>query len=218
VAQPGDVNPQTGQPVQAGSTLVDIYCNGTNVSTTVVPPGGAAPPPAPAEVAALTPFPAETIHINPCGLGLTGLTSWFWVAVGPGAGSAVPPIAATATIRGYTVHVTASPVSYRWDIKGVTRPDIYATLWGTKGGSVSYPSVSWMPETKGFYTVTLTVAWSGQYSFTGNGISQSSALGPVDQAPQTRQMGVQEIRSVLVSPDATTTTPPPAPPRDLSTC
>jgi hypothetical protein len=221
-------------PISATGSWYLMTCPGKPPEAIFVPAGtgGRAstppPPPGPAEAAA-APCPAETIHFNPCGTGVTGLASWFWATVGPGAGAAVPPVAASAAIRCYTVQVTARPVSYRWDITGVSAPvaGIDVTLWGTTSGTLtrdpagqlsSMPSVSWMPQTRGMYQVTLTVAWSGQYTFSGYGITQTSALGPVDQAPQVRSMPVEEIRSVLLSPDSTNPPTTLAPPPDPFTC
>jgi hypothetical protein len=205
---------QNGNPVSntaSGSWYLET-CPGQPPVSVFVPTGAGGPapapppPPGPGEVAATTPFPTESIHFNPC-LGVTGLTTWFWATVGPGT---VPPVAASATIRGYTVHVTAASVKYRWDITAVSDGST-ATVWGSTAGSATdppgqftvQPSASWMPDQKGRYTVTLTVSWAGTYTFTGHGITQTSELGPVDQAPPvTRPMPVQEIRSVLVSPDS----------------
>jgi PKD domain len=150
------------------------------------------PPPTPAEVVAATPFPAESIHHNPCYVGLTGLQSWLWATVGAGV---VPAIAATVQIRGYTVEVAARPVSYRWDLG-----DGGARL-GSVSGTDQTPSVDYIYQTKGRYTVTLTVSWSGTYTFSGNGVApQTANLGPVAQGPQQLVWPVQEVRSVLVTP------------------
>ena len=184
--------------------LLDPQSNPVGPPREVCPtPGGPAapppppPPPTPAEVAAATPFPVEAVHHNPCYEGLTGLQAWLWATVGNGV---VPAIAPTVQIRGYTVVVAAHPVSYRWDLgDGGTRV-------GSVSGTDQTPSVDYIYQTKGNYTVTLTVSWSGIYTFSGNGLApQTATLGPVAQGPQHLVWPVQEVRSVLVTPGATDT-------------
>ena len=158
------------------------------------------PPPGPAEVVASTPFPAETIHHDPCFAGLTGLASYMWATVN---NAAVPPITASTTIRGYTVSTSAHPVSYRWDMGNG------AVLVGPISGTDKAPSVTYTYQKKGSYQLTLTVMWAGTFTFTGYGVTQTRALGPVAQAAQHLPWLVEEVRSVLVAPGpgATTTVP-----------
>jgi hypothetical protein len=125
-------------------------------------------------------------------VGLTGLQAWLWATVGNGV---VPAIAPTVQIRGYTVEVVARPVSYRWDLG-----DGGARL-GSVSGTDQTPSVDYIYQTKGRFTVTLTVSWSGTYTFSGNGVApQTANLGPVAQGAQQLVWPVQEVRSVLVTP------------------
>jgi PKD domain len=178
------IDPQ-GNPV---GNPVDVCPGGVNA----VPQPPPAPPPSPAEIVAATPFPVETIHHNPCYVGLTGLQAWLWATVGNGVVSAIAP---TVQIRGYTVEVVARPVSYRWDLG-----DGGARL-GSVSGTDQTPSVDYIYQTKGRYTVTLTVSWSGTYTFSGNGVApQTANLGPVAQGPRHLVWPVQEVRSVLVTP------------------
>lgn len=139
----------------------------------------------------------ETHHV-PCYAGLTGLNSGLWATVN---GGPIPPITAKATIRGYTVSVTAHPVAYHWDMGNGN------VMLGTSAGSQDDPSIDYMYQESGTYTLSLTVTWTGTYTFGGNGIaSETSALGPVDQAPQQLSWPVQQIRSVLIAPGAPDTT------------
>jgi hypothetical protein len=155
--------------------------------TPAVPPLS---PPTPAEIVASTPFPRPSFGLNPSNLGLTGLASWFWA-------SGVPPVlTSTASIRGYTTVTSAHPVKYYWYYGDGT------SATSTVPGSAASPAVTHVYQTKNVYTLTLTVAWQGQYTFSGNGVpAQTVQLGTVDQAPATTTYRVQEIRSVLVTPN-----------------
>jgi PKD domain len=184
---------------------------GSNGQTTA-PPAPPPLPPAPAEVADFTPFPPETIRTSPCGGGVTGLATWFWATVGTGP---VPPISATSSIRGYAVLVTAHPVAYVWNMGDGDVVD--GTIAGT--GTAQGASATYTYQTKGAYTVSLEVRWSGTYTFSGNGVPpETQALNEVAQAPRTMTFPVEEIRSVLVSPDSVTTAPATTAPVDRSHC
>jgi hypothetical protein len=171
---------------------VKDVCPATGAAAPPPPP----PPPSPAEVVAHTPFPAETIHHDPCYMGLTGLQSGLWATVN---NAPVPPIAATVNIRGYSVVVTAHPVKYRWDMGD---GDLVV---GLSPGNEQAPSVSYMYQTKGKYTLSLTVTWAGTYSFSGYGQASTTALAEVAQAPQRLLWPVEEVRSVLVAPGSSNT-------------
>jgi hypothetical protein len=124
---------------------------------------------------------------------------WATVAGGP-----VFPVATTASIRGYTVVVTAHPVSYRWAMGdgGV----VTGTFSGA--GTASAASARYTYNVKGSYTVTLSVTWQGQYTFTGHGLAQTVALNAVAQNPPEQLVyPVQEVRSVLVDPSGSATPP-----------
>jgi PKD repeat protein len=133
--------------------------------------------------------------------GLTGLPSGLWATVN---NAPVPSITASVTIRGYTVAVTARPVHYRWDMGD---GDLVV---GSSSGTMQAPSVMYTYQTKGTYTVILTVTWAGTYSFSGFGQATTATLPEVAQAPQQVPWSVQEIVSVLVAPgssDTSTTLP-----------
>ena len=169
----------TGQ--QTGAT--DEVCPGP---TPVPPPP---PPPTPADVWAETPLPPSHIDFSPSNLGLTQLATWMWFT-GP-AGT----VTATVTIRGYTVTTTAHPVAaYWWFGDG-------GSGQGPVGGSESQPSATHTYVNVGHYTVTLIVAWSGQYTFVGNGVpAETVQLGTVDGPATNAPYAVQEVRSVGVAP------------------
>jgi hypothetical protein len=115
-AQPGDVNPLTAAPVQAGSTLEDIYCNGVLLTVVVVPPSGAGPA-APritgAQLAqrAFSRFKvsAPAPVLSPA-KAVVNYPTWLWLVGG------WSPQSATATVPGLSATVTAAPSKAVWDM------------------------------------------------------------------------------------------------------
>jgi hypothetical protein len=167
--------------------------DGNVLETSDVCPGAAAPatarrppaPPTPVEVWARTPLPVATFGLNPSTLGLTQLATWFWLT---GVGG---PVTATVKVRGYTVTTTARPMSYDWSFGDGDQ----AT--GTSAGTAAVPSVTHTYVRKGAYRVELTIGWSGQYTFVGNGVAPRTVpLPTVNGAPRAVAYGVQEVRSV----------------------
>jgi len=199
----GANGPGTGQslgpPGAAG--FAELYVltgpNGAIVSTQDACPGAAPaavplpPPPTPAEVWAATPLPPSHIDFSPSTLGLTQLATWMWFT-GPGG-----TVTATVTIRGYTVTTTAHPVAAYWWFGDGTSGE------GPIGGSEAQPSATHTYVNVGHYIVTLIVAWSGQYTFAGNGVpAETVQLGTVDGPATAVPYGVQEVRSVGVTPES----------------
>jgi PKD domain len=207
--------PQTYQLYDPGDNPVgapELVCPAAGANGATAPPAPPPLPPAPAEVADFTPFPPETIRTSPCDGGVTGLATWLWATVGTGP---VPPITATSSIRGYTVVVTAHPVGYLWNMGD--GDVVNATTSGT--GTAQGASATYTYQTKGTYTVSLQVSWSGSYTFSGNGIPpETQALNAVAQARQLMTFPVEEIRSVLLSPDSVTTAPPTTVSEDRTHC
>lgn len=134
-------------------------------------------------------MPTSHIDFSPSTLGLTQLATWMWFT-GPGG-----TVTVTVTIRGYTVTTTAHPIAaYWWYGDG-------ASGQGPVGGSEAQPSATHTYVNVGHYTVTLIVAWSGQYTFAGNGVpAETVQLGTVDGPATAVPYGVQEVRSVGVTP------------------
>ena len=165
---------------------IDYVCPSVAIPAAPPPPP---PPPTPAEVWAATPLPANHIDLNPVTLGLTQLPTWMWFT-GPGGA-----VTATVNIRGYVVTTTAHPVAaYWWFGDG-------GSGQGAVGGTEAQPSATHTYVNVGHYTVRLIVAWSGQYTFAGNGVpAETVPLGTVDGAATTAPYGVQEVRSVGVTP------------------
>ena len=196
----GNPTPPPGTAVVGPNPYPDLYQlfgpNGPTGQTREVCPNATAPtprppppPPTPAEVWADTPLPASHIHFNPSGLGLTQLPTWMWFT-GPGG-----TVTATVNIRGYAVTTTAHPVAaYWWFGDGGSEQ-------GPVGGSESQPSTTHTYVNVGHYVVTLIVAWSGQYTFVGNGVpAELVELGAVDGPATNAAYAVQEVRSVGVAP------------------
>ena len=159
-------------------------------------PASPPPPPRPEEVWNIVPIPLPTVGINPGINGLTGLASYLWDPRGDGA------LTATATIRGYTTTATAVPSRWQWrmwqegDTPNVNPPPI---MTATTSGSRDAPAATYMYETNGDYTLTLTVTWSGTYTFTapGGGAPQTVDLGTTSRS-STRPYHVIEIRGARV--------------------
>jgi len=207
--------PEAYQQLDPGGNPVgapDLVCPTVGANGAAEPPAPPPVPPAPVEVADFTPFPPETIRTSPCGGGVTGLATWLWATVGTGT---VPPITATSSIRGYTVVVTAHPVGYLWNMGD--GDVVNATTSGT--GTAEGASATYTYQTKGVYRLSLQVSWSGSYTFSGNGVpTETETLNAVAQPAQVMTFPVEEIRSVLLSPDSVTTTPPTAVSVDRSHC
>lgn len=185
-----------------------MSCPGQVPTSVFVPQGaGGAPPPppappSPAEVLATTPFPTETIHHSPCYTGLTGLQSALWATVNDGP---VPPVSAVTHIRGYTVQTSAHPVSYRWSMGNGD------SVVGSTSGTRDAPSATYIYPRTGTFTVTLTVTWSGTFTFSGYGVNQTQNLAPVNQAPPSQlAWPVQGVVSALVAPGYMPSTTSPA--------
>lgn len=152
-------------------------------------------PPSPAEVWRKVPLPTPGLGINPDGEGLTGLETWLW-STNPG------PVAAQTSIRGYTTTATATPVRWVWQMwRDGDTPNLNPNprVESADPGSAASPAATYTYETKGDYTVTLTVWWAGDFTFTGFGVSQRESLGDTSREAS-RLYHVIEVVSVLVAP------------------
>ena len=196
-------NTQTGEVVSTRSgctTSATPAPNAPGTGTTTAPE----PPPTPAEIWARTPIATPTFGVNP-DQGLTGLATWLW---DPNGGAAV---SATVQLRGYTARATATPVRWEWTMGG--RPGdtesrrnppyrVVSTQPGrawAPGGRGGPPAGTYMYETKGDYTLTLTVTWTGSYAYTDPaGGVQSVDLGTTTRTA-TRSYQVAEVRPVLTA-------------------
>jgi len=166
-------NTQTGEVVSTRSGCATSATPAPNA-----PANGmttAQPAPTPAEIWARTPLATPSFGINPADNGLTGLPTWLW---DPNGGA---PINATVQLRGYTATVTASPVRWSWtmggqpgDTQSRSNPayQVVSSQPGSAwqpGGGGGPPAAKYTYETKGDYTLSLTVTWAGSYTYTGAG-------------------------------------------------
>lgn len=149
------------------------------------------PPPSPQQVVEQVAFPQPALALDPAGIGVAQLPTWFWLR-NDGAGDVftVGPVG----VGGYTVLLTARPVAYYWSF-GDGSTAVSRTAGGP--GSAASASVVHTYRRKGVYTVGVSVAWAGSYTFAGHGLRQTASLGPVRQGEAYRSYTVQEIRSVL---------------------
>ncbi len=130
--------------------------------------------------------PQPDLATAPRRVGLTGLTSYFWVDNPP------RPISATAGVRGLTVTAQARPVQYRWDFgDGPHRTTRHPGRPWTKEkrGNVGH-----LYETKGRYDPTVTVIWAAQWRINNGPWRDLGYFSTGD----TIEYPVREVRSLLV--------------------
>ena len=122
--------------------------------------------------------------------GLTGLDTWLWCE-DPGT------VSVGVALRGWTAEATMQAVEFSWAIGGTASAGFTASGCGSEPD----PAATWMPETKGPYSVTLTSTWAGTWVLSYNGFPGGSfPLGPVEFAAPTVPYPVSEYRGRLTSP------------------
>lgn len=164
------------------------FCATAAVTTTTLPP-----PPVPTAVWAAAPLPLAEIRFNPSTDGLVQLPTWFWLD-NDVAGQ--PFVLGPIMLDGYSLTVTARPVSYDWSFgdgqsatsQSASPPD------GTGPSGISHTYTQ-----KGIYDVSVSVTWEGSTTLTYQGqvVSQRD-LGQYRQPAAVRPYQVQEVRSVLL--------------------
>jgi hypothetical protein len=123
--------------------------------------------------------------------GLTGLDTWLWCD-DPG------EVNVAVTLRGWTAAATVDPVQFKWAVSGTASAGFHADGCGSEAD----PAASWMPETKGPYTVALTSTWAGTWTLSYNGfLGGVFPLGPYDFAAPAIAYPVDEYRGVLTPPN-----------------
>ena len=195
-SQPGNVNPIPGspgfgQPVQPGSHLLDVYCNGNFLTTQIVGPGGGGPagPAAPAAPKITGAQLAQRAFarfkvsgpkpvLSPA-TSIVNYPTWLWLSGGWGSRSA------TAAVPGLSATVTAAPTRVVWNMGdgGQAICDGPGVPWSNDApNATTYCSYSY--RTAGSFTATVTVyfsaAWSASNGTGGNlGAVNGQATFPV---------------------------------------
>jgi len=130
-------------------------------------------------------IPRPQVRLSPGLRGLTGLETWYWypggsnVSVGFGA-------------RGFAITASARATGFRWSTGDG------AVLTSGRAGSDTAPAARHVYRTKSAgYPVTLSMVWTGRYTWSGFGDSGSGPLGPVTVTGGTQPYPVAEVRSVL---------------------
>ena len=194
-SNPCPADPATGQVPQrrylqffpagnpAGTRTVDSWCPPTDLP---IPP----PPPTPAELRGLAQAPAPTVNLSPDGRGVTGLATRLWAD--PPAPVVVGPLA----LRGWSVTGRADPTLWEWSMgqmAGTRNPDPH--LSSTNPGTEANPAVTYTYETKGDYTVTMTVTYGGSFTVVGPyGVTVNAGIGAISVS-NSRSYNVIEVRS-----------------------
>lgn len=154
-------------------------------------PGPVVVPP-PQEIWDRVPLPVPSWGISPAINGMTGLPTWLWDANGG------EPVTASVALGGFTATTTAKPVRYEWrmwDGADAANRNPGQAVVSAVPGSESKPAGSYTYETKGDFTVTQTITWTGTSTFTGPGVDQVVDLGTTTTSA-TRIYHVIEVRGV----------------------
>ena len=100
-----------------------------------------------------------SVAAAPARIGLTGLTSFFWV------GNDLPPVSATAGVRGLSVTAEARPVRYLWDFDDGTTFD--TTHPGRPWTREQDGDIAHLYETEGRYEPNVEVVWAARWRVNG---------------------------------------------------
>lgn len=164
---------------------------GTGATNAPPPPA----PPTPAEIWAHVPLPTPVLALNPSINGLTGLPTWLW---DPNGGA---PVNGTVNLRGYTATATASPIHWEWRMwRPGDTPNVNPSpiVVADRSGTEARPAGTYMYETRGDYTVTLTVTWAGTYTYAGNGVGPAVNNLGSDTKTSTQAYHVISIRGARI--------------------
>jgi hypothetical protein len=130
-------------------------------------------------------IPKPIVRLSPGQRGLTGLQTWYWysgsanVSVGFGSG-------------GFAITASAAADHFRWSTGDGS------VLTSPRPGSPATPAAQHVYRTKSAgYPVSLSMVWTGRYTWSGFGDSGSGPLGPVTVTGATHPYPVAEVRSVL---------------------
>lgn len=190
-AQPGDLNPTTGAPVAPGSELEAVLCNGSYLTTVVIPPGGAGGPGITGAQLARQAFSSFQVttpvpQFSPS-RSVVGVETWLWLDQGWSSRSA------TASVPGLSATVTAEPSRVVWDMGD---GDQTVCNGPGKAWDPNQPSAttycSYTYPVAGHFTVTVTVYYSTRWSASNGTAGQLGAITGRTSVPVT----VNEIQAV----------------------
>jgi hypothetical protein len=130
-------------------------------------------------------IPKPVVRLSPGQRGLTGLGTWYWYsgssAVSVGFGT-----------NGFAITASARAAGFRWSTGDG------AVLTSRSAGSPTAPAAQHVYRTKSAgYPVSLSMVWTGRYTWSGFGDSGSGPLRPVTVTGATQPYPVTEVRSVL---------------------
>lgn len=189
-AQPGDLNPITGAPVAPGSEMQVISCNGSYLTTVVIPPGAGGPGVTGAQLArqAFSSFQVTTPvpRFSPAE-SVVGVETWLWLDQGWSSRST------TASVPGLSATVTAEPSKVVWDMGD---GDQTVCNGPGKAWDPNQPSAttdcSYTYPVAGHFTVTVTVYYATTWSASNGTAGQLAAITGRTSVPVT----VNEIQAV----------------------
>ncbi len=130
-------------------------------------------------------IPKPIVQLSPDQRGLTGLQTWYWYS-----GSANVSVGFGS--RGFAITASAAADNFRWSTGDGS------VLTSPRAGSPATPAALHVYRTKSAgYPVSLSMVWTGRYTWSGFGDSGSGPLGPVTVTGATHPYPVAEVRSVL---------------------
>ena len=195
VSQLGGVNPLTGAPLQPGSTLEDIYCNGNYLTSVIVPSSGGGRAPAPPQITgaqlaqqAFAGFKVTApVPVLSPSTAVVNFPTWLWLEGGWGSRSA------TAAVPGLSATVTAAPVRVVWhmgDGGQVTCSGPGIPYNPTQPSATT--NCSYTYNKSGRFTATVTVYYSASWTASDGSTGQLGAVTGTAAFPVT----VNEIEAV----------------------
>lgn len=190
-AQPGDLNPLTGAPVAPGSELEAVLCNGSYLTTLVIPPGGPAGPGVTGAQLARQAFSSFQVappmpRFSPAE-SVVGAATWLWLDQGWASRSV------TASVPGLSATVTAEPSRVVWNMGDgdQTVCDGPGKAWDSnQPNATTYCSYTY--PVAGHFTVTVTVYYATTWSASDGTAGQLAAITGWTSVPVT----VNEIQAV----------------------
>ena len=130
-------------------------------------------------------IPRPVVRLSPGQRGLTGLATWYWYSGGA-------DVSVGFGVGGFAITASARATDFRWSTGDGT------VLTSATPGSPEAPAAQHVYRTKSAsYPVSLSMVWTGRYTWSGFGDSGSGPLGPVTVTGEPHPYPVAEVRSVL---------------------